>query len=54
MKAVFEKIGVDREKHKFIEVWNRFEDPAKLLRSGSGKASKVVMELAVKFVSSKM
>lgn len=54
MKALFEKIGVDREKHKFIEVWNRFEGPAEALRSGQGKVSKVVMELAVKFVSSKM
>jgi hypothetical protein len=53
MKTVFEKIGVDRDKHKFIEVWNRFEGPAETLRSDPGKASKVIMELAIRLVSSK-
>jgi len=53
MKAVFEKIGVDRDKHKFIEVWNRFEGPAEILRSDPERASKVIMELAIKLVSSK-
>ncbi|KAI0549771.1 hypothetical protein F4679DRAFT_595566 [Xylaria curta] len=54
MKAVFEKIGVDREKYKFIEVWKCFEVPAEIMKSREiGKVPKVLMELAVKFVSSK-
>ncbi|KAK0662083.1 putative peptidase [Cercophora samala] len=53
MKLVFQKIGVDREIGKFIEVWEYFEGPTEGLRvGGAGKAWEVVTGLAVRFVSS--
>ncbi|KAK4642831.1 hypothetical protein QC761_401030 [Podospora bellae-mahoneyi] len=51
MKLVFQKMGVDREIGKFIEVWEYFEGPTEGLRMG-GKAPEVVTGLAVRFVSS--
>ncbi|KAI1124133.1 hypothetical protein F5Y10DRAFT_280401 [Nemania abortiva] len=53
MKAVFENIGVDREIHKFIEVWNRFEGPAEDLRLKKEQSSETIVKLALAFVSSK-
>ncbi|KAI1427616.1 hypothetical protein F5Y12DRAFT_711841 [Xylaria sp. FL1777] len=52
MKTVLKKIGVDQEVHKFIEVWNRFEDPAKRLKMNQGDASNIMIELAVSIVAS--
>lgn len=51
MKAVFQSIGVDRELHKFIEVWDRFESPAESLRSAPSTASEIIKQLAVVLVS---
>ncbi|KAK4205446.1 putative peptidase [Triangularia verruculosa] len=53
MKLVFQKIGVDREIGKFVEVWEYFEGPTDALRSGgAAKAWETVTSLAVRFVSS--
>ncbi|KAK0744673.1 Alpha/Beta hydrolase protein [Apiosordaria backusii] len=51
MKSVFQKIGVDREIGKFIEVWEYLEGPTAALGSGGAatcKAWEIVTNLAVR------
>lgn len=51
MRAVFKSIGVDRDLHKFIEVWDRFEGPTESLRSTPANASEVIVNLALVLLS---
>ncbi len=54
MRSIFESIGLDRDQHKFIEVWNRFEEPADSLKTkaaNTAAGSEVVLTLARNLVA---